>query len=435
MNPELQRHLWLELSGHRLVAMPCVLLLLFLLVALSPSTWEPTRLTSVGVALFFILAVGWGAQRVSAAVLEEWRERTWDQQRMSALGPWAMTWGKLFGSTVFAWYGAGLCLLVVALTWPPTWSVSLGTALLGMISAAIGVQAVALLSALIAARKGWMRARWFGLLAIPLLLILSGVATRVAMLFDQRLLWWGTAYSTWPFVLGSTLVWAVWAVCGAYRLMCQELQVRTTPWLWASFLLFLAWYLAGFLGATILPNGFWTFVLTCGAVAGALTYGTLFTEQTGVLVIRRVWVRVQRREWRRACEALPCWPVSLIVTVLCGLLWLGSPPLQGDTVQAMRLGPPLVVLLLIRDVAIFLGFMLSPAPRRAEATTLLYLGLLYLVLPNIGLALGSPPIKMFFLPPIPTQPWVAAAILLGHVSIALVFLAYRWRQSTGRTGR
>lgn len=41
------------------------------------------------------------------------------------------------------------------------------------------------------------------------------------------------------FVLGSALVFAGWAVLGAYRVMCQELQVRTTPWAWLVFSLFL----------------------------------------------------------------------------------------------------------------------------------------------------------------------------------------------------
>lgn len=429
MNPELQRHLWLELSTHRLVAMPCVLALLFLLVGLSQSASEPSLLPSSGVAAFLLLAAGWGAQRVSMAVLDEWRERTWDQQRMSALGPWTMTWGKLCGSTVFAWYGALLCLLVVIGTWPREWSVGIGTLVLLLLSAAIGVQALALLSALMTARKGWSRPRWRSLLAIPFLLMLSGVAAGVTRLFHGHFLWWGTYYAAWPFMLISTLVWSAWAVCGAYRLMCQELQVRTTPGVWGAFMLFLAWYIAGFVQALPFPSDFWAFVLTCSVVAGVLTYATLFTEQTGVLVMRRVWVRVQRQEWRRACEELPCWPVSLALTVLCGLLWLGSPRLSDVIPPRMHWAPSLAVLFLMRDVAIFLAFALSLTPRRVEATTILYLVLLYVVLPNLARMLRQSLLLWLVLPPILTQPGLAAVILLGHLTVAVAVLRHRWRQN------
>lgn len=51
--------------------------------------------------------------------------------------------------------------------------------------------------------------------------------------------WWGRDNARVDFVLGSALVFAGWAVLGAYRVMCQELQVRTTPWAWLVFSLFL----------------------------------------------------------------------------------------------------------------------------------------------------------------------------------------------------
>jgi len=121
VNPELQRNLWLEFSLHRLVVMPCVLALLFLCAALGTQPNSDVGVTTTGLLLFIGLAGFWGARRAADAVTEEFRGKTWDGQRMSALGPWAMTWGKLVGSTSYAWYGALMCLATVAVAWPLRW--------------------------------------------------------------------------------------------------------------------------------------------------------------------------------------------------------------------------------------------------------------------------------------------------------------------------
>ena len=43
----------------------------------------------------------------------EIRDRTWDGQRLSSLGAGTMIWGKLFGSTIFNWFGGAICLAVI----------------------------------------------------------------------------------------------------------------------------------------------------------------------------------------------------------------------------------------------------------------------------------------------------------------------------------
>src|SRR5262249_5851348 len=147
-----------------------------------------------------------------------------------------------------------------------------------------------------------------------------GPGAAISAVVPYELSWWGRHINTLHFALGTAAVFAAWMVFGAYRLMCQELQVRTTPWAWAVFVLFLPWYLAGFVpqrSVAVLPA---VFLIAGLLVSTALTYLMLFTEQTGALVMRRAWVRVQRREWRRALEEIPCWPVSLVIAAVFGLL-------------------------------------------------------------------------------------------------------------------
>ena len=87
----------------------------------------------------------------------------------------------------------------------------------------------------------YARGTWF----VLLVLIFSGSSTPLVTKLAQNFSWWGREVEGWRFALGTSVLFASWAVFGAYRLMCQELQVRTTPWGWAAFVLFLAWYLSG----------------------------------------------------------------------------------------------------------------------------------------------------------------------------------------------
>ena len=105
-NPEFRRNLVLELTPHRLVAVPLVLGLIFV------TAWAidgPGATAAAGRLVMTVLLALWGARAAADAVFGEVTDRTWDAQRMSSIGPWAMSWGKLFGATVFSWYGSLFC--------------------------------------------------------------------------------------------------------------------------------------------------------------------------------------------------------------------------------------------------------------------------------------------------------------------------------------
>ena len=110
LNPEFRRYLWLEISPQRLIAMPAILGAIFFLLWLGGRPELALGEWSLGVYLLLVLL--WGPRLAASAVVSEVRARTWDWQRMSAVGPWQMTWGKLFGSTIFVWYGGSICLVV-----------------------------------------------------------------------------------------------------------------------------------------------------------------------------------------------------------------------------------------------------------------------------------------------------------------------------------
>jgi cation transport ATPase len=64
---------------------------------------------------FFFFTVLWGAYQASQSLMREFSAGTWDTQRMSALSPWQMVWGKLFGATFHVWYDSACLLLLLLL--------------------------------------------------------------------------------------------------------------------------------------------------------------------------------------------------------------------------------------------------------------------------------------------------------------------------------
>jgi len=98
MNPEFRRNLILHLSPHRLIAMPTVLGAFVLVVyTLQDRSFDwGTGLVAEFAYYFFTFL--WGTKLAAESIVGEVVDGTWDQQRMSAMRPWRMAWGKLFGA-------------------------------------------------------------------------------------------------------------------------------------------------------------------------------------------------------------------------------------------------------------------------------------------------------------------------------------------------
>ncbi len=94
MNPELRRNLWLELSTHRVIAMPVVLAAVFILIYAFKSgslalgdAEAASAVADVALVAYGLIVVLWGGRLAAGAVVEEIRDRTWDDQKLTAVGP------------------------------------------------------------------------------------------------------------------------------------------------------------------------------------------------------------------------------------------------------------------------------------------------------------------------------------------------------------
>src|SRR5262249_13290798 len=205
----------------------------------------PSMATAAAVIAAAMLAV-WGTRATADCITEEVRERTWDAQRMSAISPWAMTWGKLLGAASFAWYGGLMALAALVLTSPRGWAHPAAKVALLIGFGSLLLQCIACLAGVSAARKGYARQGRVGSWLVVLLIIVFGPSIGFVTNEHVPAVWWHEQYDAMNFMLASVACFAAWAGFGVYRALCSELQVRTTPWAFAAFALFLTGYLAGF---------------------------------------------------------------------------------------------------------------------------------------------------------------------------------------------
>ncbi len=431
MNPELRRNLWLELSAHRLVAMPVVLVLVLALVSARSNAPWPLVFDAALWILVLVLHL-WGGRNAADAVTEEVRDRTWDWQRLSSLGSWQMTWGKLFGATAFAWYGAAWCLaaMAIARALEPR-DPGFGWTALALVGSAIALHGAALASSLQASRKDSRTAARIGVLVIVLVAFVAASGVRGPWNLEQEARWYGATFERLPFLALSAAAFGAWAVLGAYREMGRELKERALPWAYPAFGIFLGAYLAGFVD-TDTAGYVRAAVLFSFLVALALVYFGIFADVTTAMGLRRIVASLHARERRRALEAAPYWAVALVLAALLTFIveLLPAPeslfPRPGSWPGAY---PALVLLLgAARDTGLLVFFALAARPRRVETAALLYIVLLWWVVPGLlnvfGLTALSQAVR-----PIGLPGWQGALVMAAHVVVVWGAVAWRWRRA------
>jgi len=308
-----------------------------------------------------------------------------------------MTWGKLFGSTSFNWYGGAMCLVVVATA---GFAAGKPDVLANLISlCAVGVMLHAALIALnlhtsqfesrIIQRGG------MGWLAIILVFMFMPAFSYG----DQKPVhWWGMEISHALFWLDTALLFAACATFAAWRVVCNALQVRTRPWAWPAFACLLAVYLAGFASG---DNSLWLIGLF---VSVAMTYAALFTEPNTLLRWRKLRLLQQRGDSRGWLEHLPVWPTTLALSFTFALM-------------------------LLRDACILLFFSFAPNGKRAVGAAMLYLLVLNMLLPFLAEVAGLDALRFFFLPfEAAYDSWSSVPVMAAHAAIALWFVRWRLRK-------
>ena len=421
MNPELQRNLWLEASPFRLALILGLLLLVFSATSIAPRGLMTTPGTAL--TLYWFFAVLWGTRSAALSVVAEIRERTWDGQKLSSIGPWEMVWGKLFGSTAANWFGALLCLAVLLATGG-------GGLIYGVILLAMGVfaQAVALLSSLVLIRRNTGNWR---LDAFLCQVAGIGAAFSYYSLWSsipafqrsgtQSIAWWGHDFNLTGFHLVSLLLFLAWALIGCWRAMRAELRFANGPYVWLAYLFYIAVYSAGFealIGQRLhIPPGFHpttSKLVYAGITLLASAYSMVFLEPKDPVRLRWLSEQVQAGRLYRAFLALDCWMLSYAATIATGLLLAVIWAANGSDFSLTVLA---VLGFLTRDIAIFV-LMRGRAGGRGDFAALAILGALYLLCPMILSGSHMQGLTFLFLPTQPaTLNLVAAWLEAGAATV------------------
>ncbi len=409
MNPELRRNIWLQFSVLRLVLAPIAI------GTLLAATWlaSDASLSAVaGVAegIYYLLVLLWGSRRAADLVAEEVAGGTWDGQRMSALGAWQMTWGKLVGGTSYVWYCAAIAFAARlaatmaegTLPWQPVEAVML----LRMLAAGVLAQSFALLVSLALLRRQAVRRR-IGVSVSQIVGVLAGLAasgwvgTSLFHIVAPEIAWYGRTWDGGSFVLASLGLFLAWSIFGAYRLMRIELKFRGGPWAWFAFALFLMAYGEGFLYSPIEVAGG-----TLGAWLGlpfvlavSLTYIALFFEPKDVMRYRWLGAALATGDLRHAWSLLPQWLPTYALALAGAIAFcftrdrslLGWAILAGPFVTEKVLSaapglfafPLAITLYLLRDALVVLYFNFGPHRQRGDASALIVLFIVYFPLMGI----------------------------------------------------
>ncbi len=431
MNPEFRRNLWLELTPRRALFMTAVLVLIFFAAALSGgNTYSPA---SVAELLFYFIVVFWGSRNAALSVVGEIRDRTWDSQRLSSLGAGTMTWGKLFGSTVYNWFGGAICLIVLLAS--ELVHQGLAATLIDFVYyLGIGVisQAAALLASLISVRRRQAHSR-LGAFAYQMVGVLAAIcvftvwtAANPAGSFlsgkkpTEFIVWWGATFDARPFLLVSLALFAAWTLVACYRQMRIELKMRNGPFVWLGFLVFVGIYAAGFdawlsRGPQVADWDSAALRLALAASAFAvLTYAMVLLEPKDRVLYRWMGGQIAVGRPDRALFSLQAWmmsyfaAVALAIALASRLVQLEGGFASDPAVIASGTG------FLTRDVALFVLFQSLPGRRRGDFAAFVALFALYALIPAILRGLDLTGALPFFFPR-PSDPlWLGPAAAWGE---------------------
>jgi hypothetical protein len=437
MNPEFRRNIWLELTPRRVLLMTIVLGLAFFAAALSGGTdYRPAWVAEMS---YYFIVVIWGSRNAALSVVGEIRDRTWDGQRLSSLSAAAMTWGKLFGSTIYNWLGGAICLaVIVASEFVHQGPFVAGLDIVYFLSLGVISQAVALLASLVAVRRRQSHTRFgiflyqiAGIVAALVVFYLWKAADPAGSFITRKpasefVQWWGRHLDARPFFLVTLALFTGWTLIGCYREMRVELKMRNGPLVWAAFLLFMGVYVAGFDAwlAPVTAVGAWDSVALRLALAGAtyayLAYVMVLLEPKDRVLYRWLGGELGKGRIGSFVLGLQGWMMSYLATLVLAvtlIILLCRADLLGDAAVVAT-----AFAFLTRDIGIFVLFQTFPGRRRGDFAAVAVLFALYALIPAILRGLGLEEVLAFFLP-MPTNPFWMGPLVVWAEAIAITALA------------
>jgi len=205
--------------------------------------------------------------------------------------------------------------------------------------------------------------------------------------------------------------------------MRTELMIQNGPVVWAGFVAFMAFYVAGFDSWLIQQPGapgtepVGMRLLVAAAVCALLTYLAILAEPKDRVLYR--WLGDALRQMRLGAlfSRLQAWmvaylaAVALAVALMVRVSMVPWPMEHGEQVL------PLIVAclgFLTRDIGVFFVYAMMPGQRRGDLAAVVTLIVLYGIAPWLAASLGAVGAQAFFYPAPTAEPWFGPAIAWGE---------------------
>ena len=196
----------------------------------------------------------------------------------------------------------------------------------------------------------------------------------------------------------------------------------------------MAVYCTGFFAHQSDPVSYFSYTTTSFWIFAALTYIAVLSDRRDPVSIRRLLHAIASETWRRAWEETPFWVASgglaMLSAASVGLIIVVSGTTDFES-EAFLLTLP-ACLLMMRDIGILYFFSLAANPKRAVATTLFYLAVLYGLLPMLMLAMDLTTARLLLVPMDSSKVEMSVVVAAIHAAIVWWLVIRRWHTAVAK---
>lgn len=430
LSPELHRNLWLRFSPFKFVAAPFFFFLLVAIITNSRAGETNKAFSDISdacLAIYCVIAYIWGCYEAGTAMQEEIRGKTWDLQRLSAITPAKLAFGKLFGATSYTWYAGLWPLLIIAYTFSMTKFGVYGAAdlfpvpggfgsapalppaapapetvvfvLFYLVLAALFGQGVAFLAGFADADRKEEKPRYSQgimpfIVGMAAAFMIYGFSVKPAVKSPNSFFgnfsdvtWYYMEIGGIAFITASLLFFLAWIYIGIYRVARAELMFPAPPSAWILFVISVSVYAAGLTAV----NHAQYYAVTVYVISGwslFLTYASLLNEAADIQKLKRMASYFRQRNISRMWENLPRWISSApLVLVFFAVAVAMQYMATGVTVRMEKNIAILSSLILFaaRDGIVLHALALTGQRKHYKFKQVFYFIMAYILLPALHL--------------------------------------------------
>lgn len=420
---EYKRNIWLEFTKGRLIILGIVAALAYLIGQLQLSDDTLRARDAQDLIKFYLNAaifIGllWGVSRVVDSIREEINAHTWDFQRLSALPPFSLLFGKIFGGAAFALfttltlYGIGLFLLLAypegsvtqsfdkpqAFSWRRNFTGFEDEFLqqylqLGLISfLSLMLAYLAAFAATVQMARGLKNKKKFGDALLKGSALLVGAAfiyPSMALIKTSEIFnWYSADFTGYGLILYLLSFCILWALYAGYQNMRGELQFSVTPFGMILFAVTSVFVMCGFLSSgkfleLELQEQLAIYAGLCFCYFLALSLFLCFTENISLLRYRKTIDSFKSGKWATAWTASPRWTYLFALTILSLFLFFAFSIDLKDNFVKITLVLLNLLFFSVRDLAIWHILNFKNPMKAHHITFIIYLIIAYGALPYL----------------------------------------------------